>query len=184
MANNRRPESIRQDNRPNRDLATVTSIVGSSPAAKKPHKPVPGWLKQTRDQWVEYWESDVAQIIAGHHVPAVYRLFELRDAQSRALRLYKQQPMVDGSMKQPVVNPAMATVQALEKDIRALEDRLGMSPKSQANLGIKIGQAALTAADLNRMALEDADDSGGAGASLGTGDEEPDDVVEAEWSEA
>lgn len=186
-ANRKRPDQ-RQDNSTSRELASVTQIAGRAPAQISRHKPGTGWAKSTRDQWEEFWEADVAQVLAAHHVPAVYRLFELRDAQARALRIYKREPMVQGSMKQPVVNPAMATVQALEKDIRALEDRLGLTPKAQANLGIKLGQASLTAAELNRMAQEDDDDddSGSAGSSRAGGaqpDEQSGDVVEGEWIE-
>jgi hypothetical protein len=139
-------------------------------------------LKSTKDQWVEYWRADVAAVLASHHVPALYRLFELRDAQQRALRIYKKQPMVDGSMKQPVVNPAMSTVQALEKDIRALEDRLGLTPKAQANLGIRIGQAGMTAAELNRMAREEEPDDGDSGQGSDAGVVY--DVVPGEWEPA
>ena len=60
---------------------------------------------------------------------------------------------------------------------RALEDRLGLSPKARAQLGVTFGQAQLSAAELNRMALE-------SGETGGNGDQ----VVEAElldeWGEA
>lgn len=192
MPANRKPEGQRQDNKPYRALATVTDISGKDPAAGAPHKPAPGWLKETRDQWDDFWEADVSRVLAKHHLPAVYRLFAFRDAQTRALRLYRKAPMVTGSQKQPVVNPAMGTVQNLEKDIRALEDRLGLTPKAAANLGIKIGEARLTAAELNRMAGAD-DDGDDRDGSTGTresaggeqpADGEPDDVVEALWTEA
>lgn len=181
MAANRKPEGERQDNAPSRALATVTQITGGRTVASREHRPTPGWLKPTKDAWDDFWEADIAQLLAPHHMPTVYRLFELRDAQARALRIYKKSPMVEGSMKQPVVNPAMSTVQALEKDIRALEDRLGLTPKAQANLGIKIGEARLTAAELNRMAEEEAEGDGDAD---GAGDGDADDVLEGEWVEA
>lgn len=186
MPNNRKPEETRQDRSPGRALATVTSIAGrnSVVATKGAPKPGTGWLSGTRTQWIEFWESEVAGILTATHLPAVYRLFELRDAQARALRLYKREPMVQGSMKQPVVNPAMGTVQALEKDIRALEDRLGLTPKAQANLGIAIGEARMTAAQLNAMAREDDDDGNGGTEPGGSREPEPDDVLEAEWSES
>jgi hypothetical protein len=182
MVAHRKPEEQRQDNSPGRALATVTEINGGRSAAGMAHAPAAGWLKPTRDAWDDFWLADVAKMLAPHHMPTVYRLFELRDAQTRMLRVFKKCPMVEGSMKQPVVNPAMATVQALEKDIRALEDRLGLTPKAQASLGIKIGEARLTAAELNRMAAEEGsgDSDGGDAGSDGV----PDDVLEAEWVEA
>lgn len=168
-----RPDQ-RQDNRAGRELVRL-SAVGSAVAIEA-HKPRAAWLKATRDAWSDLWGSDVAKAIARHHLPAVYRLFDFRDAQTRALRLYSRQPMVDGSMGQPVSSPAMAVVQRLEKSIVALEDRIGLTPKAQANLGIAIGGAALTAAELNKMAAEadDGDDDG----------DEVEEIVEAEWEDA
>lgn len=184
MPQNRKPEGTRQDNAPSRALASVTQIAGRQPAADAPHPAPRGLLKQTHEQWEDFWQADSSQVIARHMLPAVYRLFELRDAQTRALRLYKRRPMTEGSMGQPVVNPAMGTVQALEKDIRALEDRLGLTPKAAANLGIQIGQARLTAAELNRMAEEEEPSDGDAGESDADG-RSSDDLVEADgWVEA
>ena len=184
----RKPVGTRQDERPSRQPASVTDITTRRLLARN-HPPKPGWLKEVREQWDVYWTTQVSALLAPHHVPALYRLFELRDAQGRALRIYKREPMVQGSQKQPVVNPAMATVQSLEKDIRALEDRLGLTPKAQASLGIKVGQAGLTAAELNRMAMEDdEDDDGNAGATAergGAGEDVSADVVQGEfWNQA
>lgn len=186
MVANRKPAGTRQDNSAGRQLAPVVAISGPRPAAVLDHPATPGWLKATKEAWVIYWESDLSRILAPPHLPALYRLFDMRDAQARALRLYKRRPLVDGSMGQPVVNPAMKTAQALEGDIRALEDRLGLTPKAQANLGIAVGNAALTAAELNRMAEEeDEDDDRGGGSAGGPEGAMPHEVVPGEaWFEA
>lgn len=185
MVAHRKPDGQRVHNPPSRQLATVSQIAGTAPAAAGEHPPPMGLLKQTREQWDDFWDSDVSRVVGQHHLPALIRLFEMRDAQTRALRLYKKRPMVEGSMGQPVVNPSMGTVQALEKDIRALEDRLGLTPKAQASLGIQIGTARLTAEQLNRMAEEDGrEGEGDDGWNSGAGSGEPADELEAGWSEA
>jgi hypothetical protein len=43
---------------------------------------------------------------------------------------------------------------ALDKAIVALEDRIGLTPKAQAALGIVVGRQKLTAADINRLGDE------------------------------
>ena len=181
----RKPVGTRQDERPSRAPASVTDISGGRRLLARNYPPKPSWLKEVKEQWDVYWTTQVSELLAPHHVPALYRLFELRDAQGRALRIYKREPMVQGSMKQPVVNPAMTTVQSLEKDIRALEDRLGLTPKAQASLGIKIGQAGLTAAELNRMAAEESDDDDDVAEPTQRGGADEDvsaDVVSGEFS--
>lgn len=131
----------------------------------------PGWMQQTCDAWSTYWASNVAASLDGDEASVLRRLFDMRDRQARAWIRYDESPYVDGSKGQPVANPALADALSLERAILALEDRLGLSPKARANLGIAFGQAALTAADLNRMALE----------AAGAGD---DDVIEVEGWEA
>ncbi len=172
MPANRKPLDQRQDNSPSRALMSVESVAGS--VSLDVHPEHQHWLKATRTDWSELWESDVSQAYGRHHLPAIYRLFDFRDAQARALALYRRQPMVDGSMGQPVSNPALATADKLEKSITALEDRLGLTPKAQAALGIAIGQHQLTAAELNKLAAGGDDDDDGGSA----------DYVDAEWEEA
>ncbi len=134
----RKADSVRQASHGDRALVAVESI--GSVEALSGRSASTHWLQATKKAWVELWESDVSQAYGQHHLPAIYRLFDFRDAQARALALYRRQPMVDGSMGQPVSNPALATADKPEKSITALEDRLGLTPKAQAALGIAIGQ--------------------------------------------
>lgn len=145
-------------------LALVPGQVEGEPAHQH-------WLKTTSDAWAAFWASDVAKVVTPEQTSAIRRLFDMKDVQFRAFERYRKQPYVDGSQGQPVTNPAFAEAMKLETAIVALEDRLGLTPKAQANLGIAIGQAALTAADLNAMAQED--------------DADTDDVLEVEgWETA
>ncbi len=150
MPANRKPAGQRQDNRPQRALAPVPVTAGEEGVEPAPR----GWLKATKTAWAAFWTSEVAGAVTPADRHGLLRLFRLRDMQLRAFNRYEKQPYVDGSMGQPVANPALADAMTLEKAVLALEDRLGLSPKARANLGLAFGQAKLTAAELNRMAKE------------------------------
>lgn len=162
----KRPDLVqsRGGERKKNELKVLQGGQASHPA------PLEGWAEETAASYEAFWGSEVANVVKAEHHHSILRLFEMRDLQARALRRYRDLPYVDGSMGQPVTNPAFAEATKLETQITALEDRLGLTPKAMANLGIAVGQAALTAADLNNMA-------GGAGA-------DSDDVLEVEGWEA
>lgn len=164
-----KPKDQRQDNRPQRSPVVVPIKAPRRPAV------VRGWRKATKDAWTEYWSSEVSQAAETVDLSGLRRLFTMRDMQAACWARYEADPYVDGSKGQPVANPALDDALKLERAIVALEDRLGLSPKARANLSMAIGQAAMTAADLNRMARE------------GDADEDRD-IVDAElveeWEEA
>ena len=58
---------------------------------------------------------------------------------------------MSGSRNQPRLNPIYDLIFKLEGSIHTLETELGASPLARARLGIAVGQATLTAAELNRM---------------------------------
>ncbi len=139
--------------RESRELVVLPGGLEELPA------PDPKWLKATKDEWVRFFGSAQAASLDGSTVPGVRRLFAMRDLQDRAWGRYKKQPYVDGSQGQPVANPAFDEAMKLERAITALEDRYGLSLKALANLGVAVGQAKLTAAELNRMADAHSDDA-------------------------
>jgi hypothetical protein len=114
--------------------------------------PSTSWLKATKDDWAAFFGSDRAAVLTGVTLPGLRRLFEMRDLQRRAWARYKRQPYVDGSQGQPVANPGFDEATKLERAIVALEDRYGLSLKALANLGVALGQATLTAQELNTLA--------------------------------
>lgn len=152
MPASRKSVDDRVDDRSQRGLVVLPSSGVVVPEAEK------GWLASTKVEWAEFFGSDQAQALDGSTVPGVRRLFEMRDLQSRAWVRYKKEPYVDGSQGQPVANPAFDEAMKLERAIVALEDRYGVSLKALANLGVAVGQARLTAAELNRMAMESVHD--------------------------
>src|SRR5260370_25168112 len=76
----------------------------------------------------------------------------MRDEQLRAWRRHHTEPFILGSQGQPVQNPAFGEAMTLEKAIVTLEDRLGLSPKARATLGLKLGEARMSMERLNAMA--------------------------------
>ena len=108
------------------------------------------YLKITKNWWEEFWTSDLASAIdTKSDQVAVYRLATLIDERERIYKLAKKDRLVVGSKGQVVLNPLYSAMLKIDAEIRQLEDRIGMNPKSRISLGIQLGQAKKTLADLN-----------------------------------
>ena len=108
------------------------------------------YLKNTKLWWENFWNSDLASAIdTKSDQSAVYRLATLIDERERVYKQAKKDRLVVGSQGQVVLNPLYSAMLKLDAEIRQLEDRIGMNPKSRVSLGIQIGQAKRTLADLN-----------------------------------
>lgn len=138
-----KPKEESQGRRPS---AEIVLLQGNKIEAPKPDKT---WLAQTRDAWCAYWESSVAQLVDEVDLPAVRRLFALRDQHERALRKVADSPLVSGSMGQPVLNPLAQYMGKLESTIAKLENELGLTPLARMRLGVATGEAAKSLAEMN-----------------------------------
>ena len=108
------------------------------------------YLKNTKLWWEDFWNSDLATAIdTKSDQSAVYRLATLIDERERIYKQAKKDRLVVGSQGQVVLNPLYSAMLKLDAEIRQLEDRIGMNPKARVSLGISIGQAKKTLADLN-----------------------------------
>lgn len=141
-----KPDEIRQRraSRPRTELAPITDRGVAL-------KPPAGLLPASRKIWRAYWESAVsraAEINADQHV--LYRWIEAIDEWGRVYPVFKKARFVKGSMGQPVLNPLLGYLRQLENTIAYAEQQLGMTPSARARLGIAIGEAKLTAEELNR----------------------------------
>lgn len=152
MPAKRKAAGAKQDRRPQRDKSVHLEVV-SLPAPGVPRCPS-GLLESSRSLWRTYWESQVAAAAEDVDVNVVERWIVARDQWRRAMNAVAEAPIVKGSMGQPVQNPLMSWVASREATMAALEKQLGIGPKSRSDLGITIGQAQMTAAELNRMSLE------------------------------
>jgi len=93
-------------------------------------------------QWVELWDSPIASTIVSTDLPALERLFTLREEQATCRELSRDCPLIEGSKGQLIVNPLARQALALEPFITALEDRFALTPKARLALGVRMGQAA------------------------------------------
>jgi P27 family predicted phage terminase small subunit len=115
-----------------------------------------GVLSVTRQRWQAFWRSPLAGAVAvDSDLPALERLFSLYDERERAYRAYRRERLVTGSQGQTVLHPLGRMMGVMDSEIRQLEDRFGLNPLARARLGITIGEAARTLADMNRMLEED-----------------------------
>jgi len=126
-------------------------ISGSSELKNEPPKPTRGWLKQTRDRWYTYWDSDVAGVAQEVDVPAVERLFGMYDQYSRVMKVVKKSLVVRGSTGQIRTNPLAEHALKLETQILRLENELGLTPMARQRLGIAVGEAATSLASINDL---------------------------------
>ena len=136
-------------------------------------EPPKGLLPLTRERWETFWRSDVAQIARASgdvDLPGLHRWILNLDEWTRAVRAMRRKRIVLGSMGQPTLNPLAAYIASREAAIREAEAAYGMTPMARLKLGIAVGQARLTAQQLNKdLDATDSDDD----AELG-----------AEWTEA
>ena len=108
------------------------------------------YLKNTKLWWEAFWTSDLASAIDEKSDQSIiYRLATLMDERERIYKQAKKDRLVVGSQGQVVINPLYSAMLKLDAEIRQLEDRIGMNPKARVSLGISIGQAKKSLAELN-----------------------------------
>jgi P27 family predicted phage terminase small subunit len=118
-----------------------------------------GLLASTRRLWAGFWKSPMAQVLDSRSdITAILRYFSLVDERERLYRGFRRKRMVRGSRGQEVLNPMGRALHEFDSELRQLEDRLGMTPRSRLQLGIQFGEAARTLQELNRALEEDHDD--------------------------
>jgi len=137
-------------------LASVTALV---PDVACPAPPA-GLLKATQGQWTAFWSSPVAKLVdTDSDLPALGRLFELVDECARYRTSIRQTPFIEGSMGQQVRNPFVKDLQSAQAELRQLEDRFGLSPRARLSLGVVLGEAKRSLADLGAAFTTDEGDA-------------------------
>jgi P27 family predicted phage terminase small subunit len=129
------------------------------PSRPAPPAPTHGWLKATRESWAEFWTHPISTITEDSDLPALWRMFDLRDERERYRRaIRKEGRLVTGSQGQQVMNPLLRQMQVVDAEIRALEDRFGLSPLARLRLGITFGEFSKTLQAVNQSLEEDDDE--------------------------
>jgi P27 family predicted phage terminase small subunit len=146
----RKPADRRQ--RRNQPAATLVAVAR---VARPTPEPPTGLLAASVTAWARLWHSELAAHYLDTDMPAIERLWGLYDERARAIKVATKGRIVEGSKAQPVLNPLLPYVASLDSEIRALEDRFGLTPKARLALGIQLGEAHRSLADLNRAFMEE-----------------------------
>lgn len=115
----------------------------------EPPDPARGLLAVTTADWRAFWQSPQAAHVVESHLPALRRLFALRDQRERFARLGLKDPIGTGSTDQLVLSPLVKHLPVLDAAILALEDRFGLSPKHSMALAGEFDDASRAAAEAN-----------------------------------
>lgn len=84
----------------------------------------PKWQPQVREWWDAFWASDLSERLPATSRPALWRLFGWYHRREVFQEKADKRLMVQGSTKQPVVNPLVAQVVSIDRTIEDLEKRL------------------------------------------------------------
>lgn len=129
---------------------TVIEAGSKEPATFVPEPPA-SLLKVTKERWSAFWASPVARAVdPAADGQRLERWIRAVDEWHRVGREFRKARLVSGSMGQPVLNPLAAYLNQLEQQIAKSETEFGLTPMSRLRLGIAVGQAKLTADELNR----------------------------------
>lgn len=165
----RGPTPKSPDRRQRRAPLEVVRLDDLRPVDDAPPLPGGRLLKKTKERWVAFWGSALARAIDREtDLPALHRLWTLYDERERCYRAFRKERLVPGSQGQLVLNPLGRQMSALDPEIRALEDRFGLTPMARQRLGLAFATTQRTLDDLNRETEEDEDDGG----------EDPRDIVD------
>ena len=92
-------------------------------------------------------------------MPRLMRWVSYFDEWVRAMRQFRRERLVPGSMGQMVINPMAAYALKLEKEIAKVEEKFGLTPLDRMRLGITFGEAHRSLKDLNAE-LDEGDGEG------------------------
>jgi P27 family predicted phage terminase small subunit len=120
---------------------TVISIVPQGPKAPRIPAANKAWSPAIRSQWRALWKDPLSGSFAATDMPALHRLFWMRDRWLRAMILTEESITVKGSVGQIRLHPLADYCSKLAADIIRLETELGLTPMARARLGITIGEA-------------------------------------------
>lgn len=137
-------------------VGSTLKVIEGNPLLASPPEPM-DWLPRQLADWDTFWTTDVAGAVAESDLPALYRLFDLRDEIERLMNAAREQPMTTGSTGQLVVNPAYKQADTFRSEVRQLEDRFGLNPSARAKLGFEGARAQRTLDDLNNAMRRNSD---------------------------
>lgn len=129
--------ALLRGHRTGRDLVAI----GHRPVVPPPTAPK-ALLPETKRYWRMLWQSRVASAWDRESdLVAVTRYIKLLDRWLRFDALVTQAPLVRGSKDQLRANPLSLRMDAIEGQVRGLEEQLGLTPAARLRLGISLVEA-------------------------------------------
>jgi hypothetical protein len=127
--------------------------------ALKPAVP-PGLLAKTQQSWEEFWQSPLARMVVPTDLPALERLFRLRDRRERFDRHCTRHPMLEDAPGRFVANPLLREISSIDVQLCQLEDRFLLNPTARRPAADRpVAGRVLSLADhLKGMSLSDVAD--------------------------
>lgn len=126
------------------------SVVKADEQSVLPSPP-DGLLPESVEAWEAIWQMPQASSFQGAHRVVLLRWVKSLDQWFRSIKVVEELPLVTGSQGQPVANPLMSWVTSRETEMEKCERQLGVGLRNAVDLGVSVGQAKLTAAQLNAM---------------------------------
>lgn len=136
MANKRHkaPEELQRKGSRYRGTSSLQLVP---PDARREVPDPPERLPQSLHQlWWAFWEDRISTLVKPADAYDVGRFFLLLAEREKHERAIRAKPLVLGSMGQEVVNPRLALVKELSREIEKTREHLGILPLSRIRLGI------------------------------------------------
>lgn len=126
-------------------------------------------------QWDAFWSDPVAQAPTGVDRAVVMRWIENVNRYYISVRAADEEPVVEGSTGQKVVNPLYKVAEMALAAAERAERQLGIGAKHRADLGIAIVAGKKSLAELNKDFEESGGDEDSSAGSESEGDGESSD---------
>ncbi len=139
----------RRQRRNQTGVGLVAVREGDLPALRTPPTAL---LKPQQEAWEAFWRSPLAGLVMDADLPALHRLFRLRDEWQRCFEASRGERLVSGSTEQMVLHPLYKHMTTLEKAIESLEAQFGLTPLARLKLGVTFGEAKRSIAEINAAA--------------------------------
>lgn len=117
-----------------------------------------GWAPESVQAWESFWVDPVAQALTEVDQVVLLRWADHLDRAIKASFEADLQPLVTGSMGQPVENPRYAIAARAMTVVEKCEAQLGVGALNRARLGIAISTEAQSLAALNERYVREATD--------------------------
>lgn len=132
-----------------RNGARLSLVASASPAVPGvPKAPLGLGLDELR-QWDAFWASPQAQLLLETEHIIVTRYVDALQRYRHATELGDANPVTQGSQGQDVESPYYSIAEKALKTAERCEAQLGIGPMARMKLGVQVGEASRSLAELN-----------------------------------